>query len=65
MPKPLLTYESARSAGQDAGNRSARRNGRTVWDTEDYQAAADETVRLLDIIEGITHTNREASHAAA
>ena len=56
MPaKMTLTYELARAAGQDAGRRAAQRAGRTVWNTEDYSAAATEMVRVLDIMDGITH----------
>ncbi len=46
-----LTYEIARTAGHDAGNRSMRKAGRTMWNIDDYNTAARETGRLIDIIE--------------
>lgn len=41
-----LTYDLAMAAGRDAANRSMRRNGRTTWNQEDYQAAV-QTFALL------------------
>jgi hypothetical protein len=39
---------AVRSKATDAGNRSMRRAGRTVWDVEDYNAAVAEYNRLMD-----------------
>jgi hypothetical protein len=49
--KPKLTYDIARSAGMDAGNRSMRKANRAHWNEDDFNAAARETNRLIDIIE--------------
>jgi len=38
MPHPA-PYAIAMAAGRDAGNRSARRAGRTAWNEHDYCAA--------------------------
>lgn len=43
-----LTPALARAAGTDAGNRSMRAAGRTVWNEQDLEAAVRETNRLLD-----------------
>jgi hypothetical protein len=40
---PALAYAS----GQDAGNRSMRAAGRTHWNLEDWNVAAEVTTRLL------------------
>jgi hypothetical protein len=42
-----FTYDTAYAAGRDAGNRNMRRNGRTVWDEDDYAAAVAAMCRLL------------------
>lgn len=34
----MLTPSAARAAGLDAGNRSAQRAGRVVWQAEDHAA---------------------------
>ncbi len=48
MSKRLtLTPTIARAAGQDAGNRNMRKAGRTKWNLEDWNVAADETARLF------------------
>lgn len=47
-----MTYDMAHRAGLDAGDRSMRAAGRTVWNEEDLAAASAETNRLIDQIEG-------------
>lgn len=49
--KIFLTPALARSAGYDAGNRSMRAAGRTVWNEQDLAAATAEHNRLLDAID--------------
>ena len=41
-----ITEPIARAAAQDAGNRSMRKAGRTQWNEEDFNAAAQEYERL-------------------
>jgi len=53
MNRPPLDRKTAHCAGQDAGNRSMRKAGRKVWNEDDYNAAARETNRIIDIIEGV------------
>ena len=48
-----LTYNLAMAAGQDAGNRSMRKAGRTQWNDDDWDAAAAETQRLIRLIQTI------------
>lgn len=43
---PTLTRELIHAAATDAGNRSMRSNGRTVWTVDDYNAAVREYDRL-------------------
>lgn len=47
MSKPVMTAALARSAGLDAGNRSARRASRTQWSPADVQAAGERQLRAL------------------
>ena len=47
-----LTYEICHAAGTDAGNRNAKKHGRTKWNRDDYNIAANEQNRLLDVLEG-------------
>lgn len=42
-----VTYAQAIAAGQDAGNRAARRAGRAEWGPDDWAAAADVVARML------------------
>lgn len=51
MKKIKWTWELARAAAQDEGNRNMRRNGRTEWNHEDYNAAARLLNTLADEIE--------------
>jgi hypothetical protein len=44
--RPLTDRQLAYSAATDAGNRSMRAGGRTVW-AKDYNAAVAELERLL------------------
>jgi len=47
MPKPItMTYSLAIAAGQDAGNRSMRQAGRSKWDEDDWNVAAETFGRL-------------------
>ena len=43
----ILTQAMCFAAGRDAGNRSMRKAGRTVWAQADYNAACAEYKRLL------------------
>ncbi len=43
----IPTLKIARAAGQDAGNRSMLTAGRTSWNQDDWNAAADTTEQLL------------------
>lgn len=43
-----ITYAIAMAAGRDAGNRSAKKAGRTVWSEEDYNVAAALVAKLLE-----------------
>jgi hypothetical protein len=49
--KMKLTYKVAHAAGEAAGNQSMRDAGRKTWNIDDYNAAAEETNKLLDIID--------------
>ncbi len=42
----ILTAKIVNAAAMDAGNRSMRKSGRTVWDDSDYAAAVREFERL-------------------
>lgn len=42
-----LTYKLAMAAGQDAGNRNMRHAGRTVWNEDDWNVAAEIASELL------------------
>lgn len=44
--QPTLTYKLAMAAAQDAGDRSMRAAGRTVWSELDYAAAVRMFTRL-------------------
>lgn len=48
----ILTPAMIRAAATDAGNRSMRAAGRTVWAAEDYDAACAEFERLSAAMEG-------------
>jgi hypothetical protein len=48
--KRQVTYRLAMAAGQDAGNRSMRRHGRTVWNVEDWNAASRTFAKLAALI---------------
>lgn len=47
MSRPTMTPALARAAGADLANRRMRAEGRTEWSEADYDAACDETQRLL------------------
>ena len=42
-----MTPELAFAAGRDAGDRSMRAAGRTIWNEDDWNAASAEYKRLL------------------
>ncbi len=42
----ISTYKVAMAAGQDAGNRSAKRAGRTEWSAEDWDVAAEVVAKI-------------------
>ena len=42
-----MTYEIAKAAAWDAGNRSMRAAGRPAWSAEDYNACCAEFNRLM------------------
>lgn len=44
-----LTESVIRAAAQDAGNRSMRAANRTAWDEDDWNAAAAEYERLINL----------------
>lgn len=44
--KLVMTYDLAHRAGWDAGNRSMKTAGRTVWNEDDYNACWAEFNRL-------------------
>jgi hypothetical protein len=44
---PVITYATAMAAGQDAGNRNAAKNGRTVWTQADWDVAARVSSELM------------------
>ena len=50
MNKTRLTQSMAYAAGQTQGNIQMRKNGRTVWNEEDFDAAAKVANPLLRII---------------
>lgn len=42
-----VTYKIAMAASMDAGNRNARKNGRSVWSDEDRDVAVETFHRLF------------------
>lgn len=42
-----ITYKIAMAAGQDAGNKAMKAAGRTSWNEDDFNVAAELTTRLL------------------
>lgn len=52
-----MSYFLAMACAKDAGNRSMRTAGRTVWDSADYNA----NVREFD---SLWHGDRDTGHAA-
>lgn len=45
--RPVLTYELAHSIAWDETNRRMRKEGRTVWTSDDYQDAMELLDRIL------------------
>lgn len=44
-----VTYAIAMAAGRDAANRNMRAEGRTEWNEEDYNIAAETSARLFSL----------------
>jgi hypothetical protein len=44
-----MTYKIAMAAGQDAGNRNMKKAGRTSWNEDDFNVAAEVTQKLLSL----------------
>lgn len=42
-----VTYQIAMAAGRDAGNKNARKHGRSVWNADDYSVAAEIAHKLM------------------
>lgn len=42
-----ITYALAMAAGKDAANRQMKANGRTAWNEEDFNLAAQTVAKLL------------------
>jgi hypothetical protein len=42
------TAAIARAAGQDAGNRNMKANGRTAWNEADWNVAAETMQRIME-----------------
>ncbi len=47
-----LTKQLALAAAQDTANRRMHREGRKVWNREDFDAACDEYERLMTMAHG-------------
>ncbi len=47
----IATYKIAHAAGQDAGNRSARRAGRRRWSEVDFNTAAQVMEQILATVD--------------
>lgn len=47
MASQTLTRQYAFASGQDAGNAQMRKAGRSVWNTDDHDRAAEVTNALL------------------
>ena len=43
----VLTEELARASGQDVGNANMRKAGRMRWNDDDWNVAAETTMRLM------------------
>jgi hypothetical protein len=41
------TYKIAMAAGQDAGNRNMRKHGRTEWNGDDWNIAAEVMAQVM------------------
>jgi hypothetical protein len=48
-PPRALAHAEALAAGRDAGNANMRAAGRTAWNAEDFDVAAEVTARLLRV----------------
>ena len=43
----IITYKIAMAAGKDAANKNMIKNGRSVWNDEDYEIACKLTEQLI------------------
>jgi hypothetical protein len=43
----IITYEIAMAAGQDAANRQMKAQGRTEWNEDDWNLAAEVAAKLM------------------
>ena len=53
------TYDIAMAAGRDAGNRSAKENGRGTWNEDDWNAARQTANALFDPIKALLLSEHE------
>jgi len=49
MLKMKATYKIAMAAGQDEGNRHAKKHGRKIWNRKDWEVAAAKTSAILGL----------------
>lgn len=47
MMKIKMTYSLAMAAAKDAGNRNMKKNGRTIWNREDYNVVREVFDKLI------------------
>ena len=63
MTRPILTYDLAMAAAQDAGNRSMRAGGRVDWNDDDWNAMCAEFDRLIPPSR-VSSTHLDSPHPA-
>jgi len=61
MCKFQMTYQLAMAASQDAGNLNMRRNGRTQWNEDDWDAASATFHRIYNGGENAVVNDRRTS----
>jgi len=49
--KGKMTYEIAMAVGQDAANQQMRKQGRSEWNLDDWNKAAETAQKLLKLVE--------------
>lgn len=57
-----LTYQIAMAAGQDAGDKHARTHGRSVWNEEDFDVAAETFRKLHQMVTVSGYTPEAAAY---